>query len=317
MKILNEFFIPVAVDINLLMYQRDSEGQFFRHIAEQGHFAGKTKPAPTRQGLYVTGVDGDLLHSLNATDAKQILSLMGRGLAKWDQKQNGNARIAPLYESNKTDPKFAIDFPKDGLILRQTMRDLPSSSNPRRDTSRHNFDHVWFTAKEKSDFTPKKMEVGETWEVATQTVKRLVAFHTVDQVHGEADAWGSKDVKEASIQCRVVDIAKSKVLIELSGNAKCIKPPSGEMNPYNNRKIEKDITNDLRISGELLFDSESREFQSFRLLAAGMRSGAATYNFRFNDMGPSPIGFAFELLEDKPENRIKPKFLTWQYFWDE
>jgi hypothetical protein len=275
-----------------------------------------TKPAPTRQGLYVTGVDGDLLHSINATEAKQILSLMGRGLAKWEKKQSGAARIAPLYKSNKADSKFATDFPTGGLILRQTMRDLPSSSNPRRDTSRHNFDHVWFTAKEKADFTPKKMEVGETWEVPSQTVKRLVAFHTVDQVRGEADAWGWEAVKEASIQCRVVDIAKSKVLIELYGNAKCVKPPSGEMNPYNNKKIEKDITNDLRIRGELLFDAEARKFQSFRLLAAGMRSGAATYNFRFDDMGPSPIGFAFELLDDKPENRIKPKFLMWEYFWE-
>ncbi len=311
---LNESFVPVAIDINLVKRQSDSEGDFFRHIAEQGHYAGRTKPTPTRQGLYISGVDGDLLDSLNSTRAESITGLIKRGLAEWDRKQKAEKTVQPLRESNEVDANFVVEFPEGGLILRQTMRDLPISSMPRRRTKRHNFDHAWLTANEKSQFVPKEMKPGSSWEIPSSTVKRFVSFHTVDQVNGEADAWDRDHVKEASINARVTKVLGTKVTIELSGHAKCSKDPSGATNPYNQSRVEKHIANDLSIQGHLVYDSELKSFESFRVLAAGVRSGADVYNSRTRDMGPSPIAFAFEMLEDKPENRIKPKFLLWKYF---
>jgi len=314
---INDSFVPVAIDINLLTHQTDSEGDFFRHIAEQGHFAGRQKPTPTRQGLYVTGVDGDLLHSLNSTEADSIISLMSRGLAKWDRKQKTNNVGKALRSTNTPDGKYVIDFPEGGMILRQTMRDLPRKSSRNHDTSRHNFDHAWLTAKEKLQFAPEQMKVGVAWQIPPSTVKRFASFHTVDQVHGEADAWNWEDVKHASMVARVRKVSGTKATIQLSGKVNCVKPPSGETNPYNKYTITKDITNDLSIKGWLVYDSKSKDFDSFRMVAAGMRSGTDLYNSRRNDMGPSPIGFSFEMLPDKPANRIKPKFLIWNYFEDD
>jgi hypothetical protein len=313
---LNESFVPVAIDINTVKHQKDAEGDFFRHIAEQGHYAGRTKPTATRQGLYVVGVDGELLHSLNSTRADKIVFLMKEALKIREQRNRAGVKANAFRSSNQPDSRFASEFPDGGLILRETMRDLPRRSNPDHETNRHNFDHVWLTAKEKESFVPPGMKVGTSWQIPESTVRRIVAHHTVDQVRGEANRWKLDEVEQVKLTAKVVDVTDGKVKIKLSGISKCRKAPSGEVNPYNKRKVAVPVTSDLQIRGWIVYDEAEEEFLSFRMLAAGMRTGADVYNFRWKDQQAAPIGFAFEMLEDKPENRIKPKFATWNYFDD-
>ena len=45
-------FVPVAENCSYLQRQEDAKGEFFRLIAEQGHYAGRTQPSATRQGIY-------------------------------------------------------------------------------------------------------------------------------------------------------------------------------------------------------------------------------------------------------------------------
>ncbi|HEX2184014.1 MAG TPA: hypothetical protein VHN78_00740, partial [Chloroflexota bacterium] len=64
----SERFIPVAENCSPLQRQRDAKGEFFRLVAEQGHYAGRTYPTSTRQGYYAFTPDGTVLAAANSRD---------------------------------------------------------------------------------------------------------------------------------------------------------------------------------------------------------------------------------------------------------
>ena len=322
---IGENFVPVTTNINHSQYRKDAEGRYFRKIAEQGHYAGRTRPTATRQGLYVATADGHLLASNNSSDANEVLKMMKQAVAKWQQR-----RVLGVTGSNEKIPKkirrdknYSVPFPKGGMILGQTCRDLPRPDDRSFKNWRHNFDNVWLTPSEVAQFKPvssdgrgrpKTASKGQEYKIDDSVIRRLAQFHFVDQVNGEASSWDETDVKEASLNATVVDVAKNRVKIKLNGHAKCVKPPTGNRNPFSGSRIDKERGVDLKVSGYLVFNTQKDQFISFDLVAHGARWGAATYNFRQQDMGPAPIGFAFRLLETKPENMTQPKFLVWGYF---
>ena len=89
---------------------------------------------------------------------------------------------------------------------------------------------------------------------------------------------------------------------------------TGEVNPFNNFKVSGERGIEAVIKGWLTYDVEAEAFTKFDMLALGERWGTATYNFRNDDLKRSPIGFAFELLEAKPENKTKTAFGRSEYF---
>ncbi len=308
---LNKNFINSAIDINYAQHQQDNEGRFFRKIAEQGHYAGRTKPTATRQGLYITTADGNLLASTNTTSAQDVIKLIDTAMEKWNQSKQ---LVEKFADNNEPDKRFNVAFPAGGMILRQTSRDLPRKQAPEYETWRHNFDHAWLTAAEVKSFVPMNLAVGEKYAIPDAFVQRLARFHFVDQVKGEADAFGRSAVSQAKLEAEVVEVANGTAKIRLQGTAKCVQPPSGDTNPYSGSKVNQERGVDLSIRGWLQYDTTKQAFDQFDLVAIGDRWGTATYNFRQRDMGPAPIGFAFELLPTKSENMTKPKFLLWDYF---
>lgn len=309
---LKENFINVAADVNYLQRQQDAEGEFFRKIAEQGHYAGRTQPTTTRQGLYIASADGELLASINTTSARRVQAMIRKALGRWNNVDP--SAVTKFDSSLQPDRRYRIAFPPGGMILRETMRDLPRSNDSDYATWRHNFDHVWLEPDEVKAFVPSDSTVGNTYEIPTAIVRRLAAFHFVDQVKGEADAWTRNEVESARLVAEVVGNEGPQVRIQVKGSAKCIKAPSGEQNPYSGARVTKERAVDLMLRGWLTYNPTTESFEQFDLVAAGPRRGAATYNFRARDLGPAPIGFAFELIPTTPENKTKPKFLYWNYF---
>ena len=72
-------FIPAADEVGRLQSGKDAECQLFRKIAEQGHYAGRTRPSRTRQGTYATTADGTFLASWNKNDPRVV----ARNLPSW------------------------------------------------------------------------------------------------------------------------------------------------------------------------------------------------------------------------------------------
>lgn len=310
-------FVPLAVNVSDLQSQQDREGLFFRKIAEQGHYAGRDEPTGTRQGLYIATVDGTLLASNNTGSPIEVLRLMQKGISSWNRGNNNSK--GKFRSSAKPDENYKVSFPKGGLILRETMRDLPRPNEAFHKTDAHNFDHVWMTAEEVKAFSPAKAKPGFKYEIPEKIVRRLVRWHLIDQVKGESPAWKESQVLNASITAMVTQLADQesgtpRVRIRLKGKANCACPPTGEVNPYNNKKITAERGIDAKIQGWLTYDTKTKSFTHFDLLACGERWGTATYSFRHQDLRRSPIGFTFELLEVKPENLIRPAFALDRYF---
>ena len=318
-------FVAVTTDINLSQYRKDADGRYFRKIAEQGHYAGRTKPTATRQGLYVATVDGHLLASVNSTRADEVLQMMKRGVAKFQQRQAlGVSRSKRKFpEKIRLDKNYSVPFPEGGLILRGVCRDLPRPQKPYFENWRHNFDNVWLTASDVAELKPvgsggnkkpKTATKGQKYEIDQAVIRRLAQFHFVDQVNGEASSWDESDIKHASLSAEVIEVTGERIKVKLSGRAKCIKPATKNRNPFSGSSINKERGVDLKVEGYLIYDRRKDAIASFELVAHGDRWGAAVYNFRKRDMGPAPIGFAFRLIETKPENMTQPKFVLWGYF---
>jgi hypothetical protein len=68
---------------------------------------------------------------------------------------------------------------------------------------------------------------------------------------------------------------------------------------------------DCKLLGYASFDPSRNRFLKFEAVALGYRWGGTRFNFRHDNLGPSPIGWAFVLADDSPENRIAPG-----HFWD-
>ncbi len=313
---IRENFVPITTDINKTIHRRDAVGDFFRKIAEQGHYAGITKPTSTRQGLYVSTADGQLLASVNSTRADSVLRMMKRAVEEFEKIKN---KAQPeISDKPDVDKRYAVKFPNGGMILRVTCRDLPRESNTDHETWRHNFDNLWLTADEVKSFSPQRdggvYKQGQEYKIPDAIIARIAKHHFVDHVKGEAPGWKSESVKISTASAKVIGVSKGAIQIELTGRVRCVQKPNKRVNAYTGKVVDRESGVDLRLSGRMSWDVEKAEFSRFDWVAYGDRWGTARYNFRHQDMEKNPIGFALNLLPTIPENMSQPKFIYNSYY---
>jgi hypothetical protein len=138
----SERFIPVAENCSPLQRQQDAKGEFFRLVAEQGHYAGRTYPTGTRQGMYAFTADGTALAAGNTRDPQRMAELMHTALRRWSGLTDsggtpaadgrgaaGRGEVAaPDYV-----PAQPSRYPEGGLVLQLAARDLPREVDTRKD----------------------------------------------------------------------------------------------------------------------------------------------------------------------------------------
>ena len=308
---LNAAFVPVADNCSYTQSQPDAKGEFFRHVAEQGHYAGRTKPTATRQGLYACTPEGELLASINTRDGERVLQMLQQALEKWHQRSS--SLDAPAFDE-RYEPAtgYRWEYPEGGLVLKVSVRDLPRDSGEL--DPRHNIDHAWFTKDEASGLIPEGVEVGQKHAVPAYFIQRIARFHFTDTVRGESPRWRTEHVQKAEAVATVESIDGDVVSVRLDGEVRCEAPPSGDVNPFSNRAVDMPRGVDVKLLGFVRYNREQGAFEKFDMIAVGDRWGATTYNARFDDLGPAPIGFAFELAPDSPIDRVPPQAIRSGYF---
>jgi hypothetical protein len=310
---IKQHFVPVADNCSPLQTRRDEEGKFFRLIAEQGHYAGRTRPTTTRQGLYVATSEGKLLASVNSTSADRVLEMIQRAITagKLHPSNTGGAEQPAVTAASGS---LHRNYPENGLVLKMYVRDL-ARENPNWRNTRMNFDYVWITKDEVKQFVPAGVRVGDQIPVATNIVTRLARCHLADTVRGECPPWNQTHIKASDLHLVVESVKDDLVRLRLEGHIRLVAPPSNEVNPYSKKAIDKERGIDARLLGYLTYDRKKEAFGQVRMIAVGPRWGASVYNGRANDPGPAPIGFAFEIArDDRAVDRTPPMALRSDYF---
>ena len=288
--------------------RQDKHGEFFRKIAEQGHYGGRTVPTDTRQGLYTATADGKLLVSVNSTQVGRVQRLLGDAVRIW--KNTSRAERSPKFDKTISVDKNYLEIPpEDGLVLRMITRDLPRDDKVRNaDPTANNFDHIWFKKDEMLSMVPDDPKEGQLFPLPKVVAERFARFNLLDSVRGETHPYDENQVKIEGVGLKVMKVTPETIKFVVYGRSIAKRPPSNKTNPYSGIKITREMGTDLRWSGAVVFDRKQRQFNRFDLLAAGDRWGGSLYNFRDKDPGPNPIGFAFQLVPNVEDDPTPPSF---------
>ncbi|HYH12748.1 MAG TPA: hypothetical protein VD789_10375 [Thermomicrobiales bacterium] len=307
-QLASDQFIPVAENSSALERQQDDKGEFFRHVVEHGHYGGRTFPTATRQGSYTFLPDGTFLASINSRDPEQMAGMMREALARVERSDDlGEPSPVQLAETDVD----ADLYPADGLVLEATVRDLPRPDGTPTD-GKWNIDYVWLRRDEARSLVPETLEAGQRREVPWPLVRRLARFHLRDYVRGEPFNWQESAIRNSELTTEVVEVSGSKVRLALSGSVR-LQDDVEWVAPEDGETKRSDCGFDCVIRGEATWDVEREAFTAFDMVAAGDRWGTNQYNFRYDDLGPAPMGIAFGLAGSTPSERTAPHCLrTWR-----
>jgi hypothetical protein len=126
----SEQFIPVAENSSALERQQDDKGEFFRHVAEQGHYGGRVHPTRTRQGSYAFTAEGQFLASVNTRDPQGMADMLRTALARWQEGYaDGGPSPVQLVAGQSDDGQRWVIHP-DGFHDRRLDRDSVASEWP-------------------------------------------------------------------------------------------------------------------------------------------------------------------------------------------
>ncbi|HEU5314753.1 MAG TPA: hypothetical protein VFX49_01490 [Chloroflexota bacterium] len=316
-KLASSQFLPLAENCSPLQTQKDAKGEFFRLVAEQGHYAGRTVPSATRQGQYAFTADGTLLSSINTRDADKMLGMMRQALERWHELRAETAASRVEAGAYERDPRYPDFYPADGLVLKQSLRDLPrpeGHASPQVRPEAINFDYAWFTKDEARDFLPERLEAGATRELPRRIVRRLARWHLLDSVRGETPPWRDEHVKSAHLSTEVTAVDGDKIHLLLTGAVRNEQEGSWAIRPFREKIEGMSRGYDCRLRGELTYDTATERFARFDLAAAGDRWGGTEHNNRQEDLPSSPMGIVFQLASDAPADRTPPHANLWDYF---
>ena len=316
-RLASESFIPLAENCSPLQTQQDAKGEFFRLVAEQGHYAGRTVPSATRQGQYAFTADGTLLASINTRDADTMLSMMRQALERWETFTTHERRRDVDAGAYERDPRHPDFYPVGGLVLKQTMRDLPrpaGHASPQERPEAINFDYVWFSADEVRDFLPEALQVGVSRALPWRIVRRFARFHLLDSVRGETPPWRDEGVQAATMTAEVVAVDDNRVHLRLDGGVLNSQGGTWAIEPFQKKLEGLTRGYHCRLRGELTFDMQRGAFARFDLVAVGDRWGGTEHNSRQDDLPPSPLGIVFQIAGSTPADRTPPHANLWDYF---
>lgn len=242
----------------------------------------------TRQGIYAMGPNAEFLGAHHGrARAQDVAGLMRNALARWErlQAQQGYAgapippgeRALEAVRRNASPGTVQVlrvssrDLPReDGTVVGKRYHELPAQYQNHENFHRWAWNQDWFELREED-------VRALSGEGDAQTVlRRLVRTRLVDNVRGQVSEWSEREIEVAQLQVR-----RSGTLISYSGR---VRAANGS------RQIE------LELSGEAQLSGRGDRFDRFALLAKGWRTGSDRFNFRRNDPGPAPIGFAVSLV---------------------
>lgn len=245
-----------------------------------------------------------------------MADMLRRALEKWNS-------MSKEERLRKDDPRAWADqlqrperlYPKDGLVLRVVVRDLPREERPRDwRADAWNQDFAWFRREEGLALVPAALEVGAKGALPDVAAKRFARAHLIDTVRGQSPPYAESAIRKAEFLSEVLAVFEDRVRLRVSGVANIEEEGTWAISGFqdmNNPQPRKRGV-ELKFLGFAEFDRATRRFVAFDVVALGTRWGGTQYNARADDLDPAPIGFLLTLAD--PTDRVAPAN-WWVYGW--
>jgi len=313
-------FVAVADEVGRLQSGNSPDCVWFQRIAEQGHYAGRTQPTATRQGIYFAAPNGDFLTSLNSTRWEQVAAKMEEALAIWKNLEPTTRRVETLEpEFVRNTRRKEQKYPEQGLVWQVYSRDLPRDAEAmQRDwrSTAWNQDFAWVRQSELAELLPAQWEVGFSQQLSNTILNRLCLAHLVDNVRGQTPPYRPNHIKVAEWSVEVVGQQDGVFELVYRGRTRTAAegrwPVQGHRDSADPSPQERGIETELLGKGR--FNSMTNRFVEFDLAFTGIRWGGTQYNGRHDDLDPAPIGYVLRMVDDRPRHRVAPE-LFWAYGW--
>ncbi len=313
-------FVPAADEVGRLQRGKDHECLYFQAFAERGHYAGRTEPTNTRQGIYAIAPSGELLASVNTRRAKDVARMLEKALAAWNELPE-ERRLLP---EDPSAARAAIQrneqrFPEGGSVLRVTVRDLPRESAARGWRGEAwNEDWAWLKREDVHALcTPadgSKAVVGASWTVPAALARRIARAHLVDFVRGQTGPFRDEEIEHAELRATVEGVTPGALRLRLEGRSRASAKGKWSVTGYADGAAEATRGYDAHWLGHATFDTDSGTLGDLELVVRGMRWGGTQYNSREDDLEPAAMAFVFQLAHPEPGQRVAPAHL-WAYGW--
>lgn len=307
-------FVPAADEVWSLQHGQGVESKLFRTIAEQGHYAGRSKPSNTRQGIYAAAPSGALLASINSRDAGEVAGMLERALERWRELEPAERRLAELPAADAQG--WETRYPEDGLVLRVVTRDVERETLPKgwRATA-WNQDYAWFTRDEVSSLVPSA-RVGAERDWPTALASRLARCHFLDDVRGQVIPYEADEVERAQLESKVTAVDGERLELALRGRTHTSAKGRWPVNGFEDSREPAQQTRgfEAELVGRATFDRGAGRFTRFELVAVGTRWGGTQFNGRGDDLEPAPMGVSLSLAGTTPAERVVPAQVK-EYGW--
>lgn len=274
-------FIPAAVDGGMTRRRKDPEGRFYLKFADT-------------QARYVAAADGTSLAKKTWVPSPHLNQWMKDALARFEQLPAASKR--PVVDAGEIDQSTRPMAPAGGLVLTEISRllkgqEVASAANAQC-AQLPAYDRVWLTSGEWREMLPK--DDAESFEVGEKLVRKLARFHTVDIIGRQRAPWPEASVRDCKLTGEVIGIADSTVDVRLTGAIliEGSSKPAPNLGPD-----DGEVKLDLRLAGVLRYDKERDEITQFDLVARGpyLKGGR-----------PAEFGFHFRLTSAEAADNVPP-----------
>ena len=304
-EMVNDFFVPLALDDWYQRRRQDLEGDFFRHVVNQGPQKGQV--GGSRQGIYALSADGRLLNYRNHQDPVVMRRFLVDALEAWREilpaeRAKGAMKVEPLPA---VDARYSPALPKGALIVNTYARILDREGGffcqgtcKSIGGQRAGRDRLWIRADEWQALMPEGAKKGQEIAVPAKLLYRLVRYNLVDSTRGEPPNWSRAEVRRADLKLVVTDVSAGEVRLTLTGTV--LMATSADV-----KTAKRGY--DAALHGDIRYDPAKRVLTRFNVTAVGDHWGEWEYNLGARP-GRMPFGVAFELGDPaRPADRLPPQ----------
>jgi hypothetical protein len=289
-------FIPVAINCDYFVPLDQTARNWSESAAFMTEICRKNgkgiKPGESVQGYYPISAAGDSYGVGGACatpgQEKWMIGLLGNALHAF--RKNPPAKV----ELKETSLPPEAKIPEGTAILRVFTRMGPLSKGQDAKQNVHyqgvQRNHLWVLAAEQAEIL-KRLSDKEEADVPERLARRIVLYHLIDSVRGEAPPWVPGDVKAMSLRMSRTHDSQSELGVKLTGSF----------------TLEHHQSTGLKgtLEGVLEIDKVRKVVKSAKIYASGDAFGGGPFTPDAPE-GTFPLKFAMILVNDELSRYLAP-----------